>query len=146
MSDSDQERGPRGVPIPPDGPVAVFDSIHAVLAAERAFMAACVACDLVPTPRGLGTDCGMALLFRAADLDAARVLLSGAALADRLRGVFLRGPSGYHPAASAAAGHSSTEDHSSTAGHSPTAGTGPADDTGPSAGAGVRSGLPGSPA
>lgn len=86
-------------PISPRSPVAVFDSIHAVLAAERAFLAAGLACDLVPIPRGVTSDCGLALLFRAADLESARALLCGPTLVDRLRGVYRAGPGGYAPEA-----------------------------------------------
>jgi hypothetical protein len=86
-----------GEPLSAGGPVAVFDSIHAVLAAERAFLEATLACDLVPIPRGVTSDCGLALLFREADLAPARTLLLQPPLRDRLRGIFLHGPTGYTP-------------------------------------------------
>jgi hypothetical protein len=82
-------------PVSADGPIAVFDSIHAVLAAERAFLAAALACDLVPVPRGVISDCGMALLFRTMDLASARALLAAPPLGNRLRGIYLPGPMGY---------------------------------------------------
>lgn len=47
--------------------IVVFDSIHYVLAAERAFQQAGLWCDLVPTPRAVHSDCGMVLEVRAAD-------------------------------------------------------------------------------
>lgn len=50
----------------------LFDSTHHVLAAERVFKARGVWCDLLPVPRDLSADCGMALEFRACDLEAAR--------------------------------------------------------------------------
>ena len=56
--------------------VAVFDSIHHVLAAEKGFKRQAVWCDLVPTPRKISSDCGMVLEFRAQDLDEAREVLT----------------------------------------------------------------------
>lgn len=52
--------------------VVLFDSTHHVLAAERVFKERGVRCDLVPVPRDLSADCGMALEFRACDLEAVR--------------------------------------------------------------------------
>lgn len=52
--------------------VLLFDSIHYVLAAERAFRARGVWCDVVPVPRELSSDCGMAVEFRHSDLEAVR--------------------------------------------------------------------------
>jgi hypothetical protein len=86
-----------GEPVAARGPVAVFDSIHAVLAAERAFLSAALACDLVPIPRGIISDCGLALLFRMADAESARAILADPALGERLRGIFVPGPDGYTP-------------------------------------------------
>jgi hypothetical protein len=97
MSDASQTKPPVGEPVSADGPVAVFDSIHAVLAAERAFLTAALACDLVPIPRGVASDCGLALLFRSADIESARALLAGPPLGERLRGIFVPGPNGYTP-------------------------------------------------
>ena len=84
-------------PVSANGPVAVFDSIHSVLAAERAFLTAALACDLVPIPRGVVSDCGLALLFRTSDIESARAILAGPRLGDRLRGIFVPGPNGYTP-------------------------------------------------
>ena len=56
--------------------IALFDSIHYVLAAERVFKERGVWYDLVPVPRDLSADCGMALEFRATDLDEAREALA----------------------------------------------------------------------
>ena len=56
--------------------VILFDSIHHVLAAERVFQERGIWCDLVPVPRDLGSDCGMVVQFRRADLDAARSVLA----------------------------------------------------------------------
>lgn len=52
--------------------VLLFDSIHYVLAAERAFRARGAWCDVVPVPRNLSSDCGMAVEFRPSDLEAVR--------------------------------------------------------------------------
>lgn len=54
--------------------VLLFDSIHYCLAAERAFKARGVWCDLVPVPRELSSDCGMAVEFRTSDIDAVRAM------------------------------------------------------------------------
>ncbi len=56
--------------------IVLFDSIHYVLVAERVFKEREVWCDLVPTPRDLSSDCGMAVEFRACDLDAVREVLA----------------------------------------------------------------------
>ena len=55
--------------------VALFSSVHHVLAAERAFQAAGLWCDVVPTPRELSADCGVALRCRRSEFEAARALL-----------------------------------------------------------------------
>ena len=48
--------------------ILLFDSIHHVLAAERAFQQRGVWHDVVPTPRDVHSDCGMVIQFREADL------------------------------------------------------------------------------
>ena len=55
--------------------IALFDSIHHVLAAEDAFRQRGVWCDLTPVPRSLSANCGMAVEFRGCDLEAARSIL-----------------------------------------------------------------------
>jgi hypothetical protein len=95
MNDASETKPPAGERVAAQGPVAVFESIHAVLAAERAFLTAALACDLVPIPRGVISDCGLALLFRTTDLESARALLANSTLGDRLRGIFIPGPDGY---------------------------------------------------
>ena len=60
--------------------VLLFDSIHYCLAAERAFKSRGVWCDVVPVPRDLSSDCGMAVEFRRADLDAVRDMCAGGAV------------------------------------------------------------------
>lgn len=56
--------------------IAVFDSIHHVLAAERVFRQHSLWCDLVPTPRQVSSDCGMVIEFREADAPATRAVLT----------------------------------------------------------------------
>jgi hypothetical protein len=85
--------------VPTDGPVAIFDSIHAVLSAERALLAAGLRCDLVPVPRGLSSDCGLALLFRNDDAATVGAILAAQPLVRRLRGIFVSGSQGYREAA-----------------------------------------------
>ncbi|NLF71850.1 MAG: DUF3343 domain-containing protein [Candidatus Anammoximicrobium sp.] len=52
--------------------ILVFDSIHHVLAAERALLARQVRCDLIPTPRDVSSDCGMVIELRPTDWTEAR--------------------------------------------------------------------------
>jgi len=54
--------------------ILLFDSIHHVIAAEDVFRASMLWCDLVPVPRELSSNCGMALAFHAQDAEAARRL------------------------------------------------------------------------
>ncbi len=44
-----------------------FDGIHDVIKAETVLLERGVACDLVPTPRALSSDCGMAIECRLSD-------------------------------------------------------------------------------
>ena len=57
--------------------IALFASIHHVLAAEKALREQEIWCDLVPTPKRLSSDCGMSVELRREDLPAARRLFSG---------------------------------------------------------------------
>ena len=52
--------------------VILFDSIHDVLAAQEVFREHDVWHDLVPVPRDLSSDCGMAIEFRPGDLKTVR--------------------------------------------------------------------------
>jgi len=54
----------------PHREILLFASIHHVLAVEEIFMRGELWCDLVPVPRGLSSDCGMAIEFRAEDREA----------------------------------------------------------------------------
>lgn len=56
--------------------IVLFDSIHYVLAAERVFKERGVFCDLVPVPRDLSAECGMAVEFRPSDLALVREALA----------------------------------------------------------------------
>ena len=47
--------------------ILVFESIHHVLAAERALLDRPLWCDLIPTPRDVNSDCGMVIELRAGD-------------------------------------------------------------------------------
>ena len=55
--------------------ILVFESIHHVLAAERALLDAGRWCDLIPTPRDVRSDCGMVIELRRADWDAASAVV-----------------------------------------------------------------------
>jgi hypothetical protein len=58
--------------------VLLFVSIHDVLRAEAAVQAGGLWCDLVPVPRALSAECGMALEVAAGDLTAVRAALAAA--------------------------------------------------------------------
>ena len=45
-----------------------FDGIHDVIKAEKLLLGLGLACDLVPTPRILSSDCGMSIECPASDL------------------------------------------------------------------------------
>lgn len=68
---------------PPPRLLLGFDSIHDVLAAERALEAAGLGCDLIPTPRALSTDCGMCLACRPEARAALEALVDAGRLAPR---------------------------------------------------------------
>ena len=73
--------------------LALFDSIHFVLKAERLFKERNVEIDLVPVPKSLSADCGMAISFHRHDLDEVRETLSGQQL--RVSAIYLRTKDGY---------------------------------------------------
>jgi hypothetical protein len=77
--------------------IAVFDSIHYVLAAERVFRQHDLWYDLVPTPRQVSSDCGMVLEFRESDAEATKPVFSDPRV--RQRGVFRRTVDGFEPVA-----------------------------------------------
>ena len=61
----------------PAAGLVLCDSIHHVLALEKPLRAARVPVDLVPVPRTLSSDCGVAIEFPLAALDAVRDVLGG---------------------------------------------------------------------
>lgn len=65
----------------PDDCVLLFASIHFVLKAEERLKKAGIAHDVIPVPRRLGSDCGMAIAFASRDLAAVRAALQKAAIA-----------------------------------------------------------------
>ena len=73
--------------------IAVFESIHHVLAAERAFHDQGLWCDLVPAPRAISSDCGMVLEFHTSERVPARTLLMDPRL--RLKGIYLPSAGGF---------------------------------------------------
>ncbi|PLX74164.1 MAG: hypothetical protein C0614_12155 [Desulfuromonas sp.] len=60
--------------------VAIFHSIHRVLKAEKLLKQAGVTFLLIPVPRQLTSDCGLALRFAPADRDALLSVLEKAGL------------------------------------------------------------------
>lgn len=75
--------------------VLLCDSIHDVLMAERAVKEAKLWCDMVPAPRELSSDCGMALAVQASDLDAARGAVANAKV--RINAWYQQVEGSYHP-------------------------------------------------
>lgn len=60
--------------------VALCETIHDVMRAEHLLKDSGTWCDLVPTPRQLSSDCGMAIATRAEDVAAVLELLTAAGL------------------------------------------------------------------
>lgn len=60
--------------------VILLPSIHFVLKAEQLFKQRRLAHDLVPVPRRISSDCGMALAVAGAELAEARKIMTTAAL------------------------------------------------------------------
>jgi len=77
--------------------IVLFDSVHHVLAAERALKEGLVAHDLVPVPKELSSDCGMAIELREADAAGAFRLWHDPEV--RWRRIFRRGRGGFQPVA-----------------------------------------------
>lgn len=80
--------------------VLICDSIHDVMKAERVVRNAGLWCDMVPAPRDLSSDCGMALGVRADEFAAAQAAVAGGAV--RYRGWYVKTAQGYQPASPAA--------------------------------------------
>ncbi|MBF0474809.1 MAG: DUF3343 domain-containing protein [Deltaproteobacteria bacterium] len=66
--------------------VAILDSIHYILKAEKILKAKEMPHEIVPVPREISSDCGMAILFDCALLTELRRILSEAGI--RIRGAF----------------------------------------------------------
>lgn len=57
--------------------ILTLPSIHFVMKMEKEALARGIAVELIPTPRQISTDCGMAVKFRGGDLDRVLKLMSG---------------------------------------------------------------------
>lgn len=68
---------PRGT----TGLVLIFRGTHQVLSAEKAVKGAGVAAKVVPVPRFLSSDCGLALLCPAESIETVRAALAAVSLA-----------------------------------------------------------------
>lgn len=53
----------------PDSLILIYPSIHYVLKAEKVLKQEAIPCELIPMPREIRSDCGMALLCRPAAPD-----------------------------------------------------------------------------
>jgi len=56
--------------------VAIFSSIHFVLKAEQLLKAAAIPLDVVPVPRQISGDCGMAITFTPDNLPGVKSILA----------------------------------------------------------------------
>ncbi len=75
--------------------VILFPTVHDVMAAERRLRTAGLWCDMVPTPRQLSSDCGMALFCACEDLPAIESLLRESPIVTS--GLFRSVAKGYEP-------------------------------------------------
>ena len=75
--------------------IVLFDSVHFVLAAEKILKRKGIWIDLVPVPRVLSADCGMAISFRSEDL----AVLHGALTDATYRAIYVRTDDGYEEVA-----------------------------------------------
>lgn len=66
--------------------ILILASIHDVMAAEAAVHEAGMWCDMIPTPRQISSDCGMAVEIAAVDWPAVRALIGARPI--RLRDVY----------------------------------------------------------
>ena len=57
--------------------IMILFSIHYVMKAENLLLAAGVVIDVIPVPRDISSDCGMAIEFSCGDLDRVQAILSG---------------------------------------------------------------------
>jgi len=70
----------------------VFYSTHHLLRAEKALRGANLVCRLVPIPRQITSDCGMAVSFAEEDLERVQILLDRLGVAHS--GIYRIGPEG----------------------------------------------------
>ena len=61
--------------------VAIFNSVHRVMKAEKLLKGEKLPILLIPAPRALSADCGLAIRYTAADRERVEALLAAAALA-----------------------------------------------------------------
>jgi putative Se/S carrier protein len=61
--------------------VAIFNSIHRVMKAEKTLKELRLSILLIPAPRALTSDCGLAIRYAGADRQAVEAALAGAGLA-----------------------------------------------------------------
>ena len=60
--------------------VAIFNSVHRVMKAEKLLKGERLPILLIPAPRALSADCGLAIRYAAADRERIEALLAGAAV------------------------------------------------------------------
>jgi hypothetical protein len=60
--------------------IAVFHSIHRVMKAEKILKGAGVPIQLIPAPRQISSDCGLALRYTPEDAEQVKELLAGQGL------------------------------------------------------------------
>jgi hypothetical protein len=61
--------------------VAIFNSIHRVMQAEKTLKERCITILLIPVPRALASDCGLAIRYSASDRESVEQALAEAGLA-----------------------------------------------------------------
>jgi hypothetical protein len=61
--------------------VAIFNSVHRVMKAEKILKGEKLAILLIPAPRALSSDCGLAIRYAVADRERVESLLAAASLA-----------------------------------------------------------------
>ena len=74
--------------------VAIFSSIHYVLKAEQLLKAGHIPLDVVPVPREISSDCGMAITFAPAHLAAVQGILAAADI--RIARIFCKNAEGVY--------------------------------------------------
>ena len=73
--------------------LAIFESVHDVMACESTLKREGIGCAMVPTPRDLSSDCGMALSFACADLEPIRKQAAAGTI--RVAGLYSHQDGGY---------------------------------------------------